>query len=150
MAERPSGSGSACSTDDGSRSPARSASAAELIAVASPRTKTRSRRFAKRIAAGCCAFLAATAAAELVEGTGAVAWASQARPNVVVIETDDQTQESMRVMASVKREIGDQGVTFRNSFVNFSLCCPSRSTFLTGQYAHNHHVLGNKPPKRRL
>ena len=75
-----------------------------------------------------------------------MAWASKARPNVVVIETDDQTQESMRVMPTVKREIGDQGVTFRNSFVNFSLCCPSRSTFLTGQYAHNHHVLANNAP----
>jgi N-acetylglucosamine-6-sulfatase len=37
-------------------------------------------------------------------------------------------------------------VTFRNSFVNYSLCCPSRATFLTGQYAHNHDVWGNAPP----
>jgi N-acetylglucosamine-6-sulfatase len=108
--------------------------------------KTGSRRFAKRIAAGCCAFLAATAAAELVEGAGAVAWASQAPPNVVVIETDDQTQKSMKVMPIVEHRIADQGVTFANSFVNFSLCCPSRATFLTGQYAHNHDVLGNAPP----
>ena len=67
-------------------------------------------------------------------------------PNVVVIETDDQTVESMRVMGNVNSLIGDQGATFANSFVNYSLCCPSRATFLTGQYAHNHGVLGNKPP----
>ena len=66
--------------------------------------------------------------------------AAQARPNVVVIETDDQTLESMKVMTNVNSLIGDQGVTFANSFVNFSLCCPSRATFLTGQYAHNHNV----------
>ena len=30
-----------------------------------------------------------------------------------------------------------QGFTFKNSFVNFSLCAPSRSSFLTGQASHN-------------
>ena len=68
------------------------------------------------------------------------------RPNIVVIMTDDQTVESMRVMKNVKRLLVDQGTTFDNSFVSFSLCCPSRATFLTGQYAHNHGVLANKPP----
>jgi N-acetylglucosamine-6-sulfatase len=69
-----------------------------------------------------------------------------APPNVVVFETDDQTVESMRVMPNVKTLIADQGVTFDNSFVSYSLCCPSRSTFLTGQYAHNHGVWGNAAP----
>jgi N-acetylglucosamine-6-sulfatase len=80
-------------------------------------------------------------------GTSAAgASASDGRPNVVVIETDDQAQASMRVMSTVNARIADRGVTFPNSFVNFSLCCPSRSTFLTGQYAHNHGVLNNGPP----
>ncbi len=74
------------------------------------------------------------------------ALAAPARPNVVVIETDDQTVESMRVMDSVNSLIGNQGATFENSFVNYALCCPSRATFLTGQYMHNHGVLGNAPP----
>jgi arylsulfatase A-like enzyme len=68
-------------------------------------------------------------------------------PNVLVIETDDQTLESMRVMQNVNSLIGAQGATFSNSFVNYSLCCPSRSTFLTGQYAHNHGVWSNQPPQ---
>jgi arylsulfatase A-like enzyme len=68
------------------------------------------------------------------------------RPNVVVIETDDQTVESMKVMNAVRAQIADRGVTFENSFVNFSKCCPSRATFLTGQYARNHRVVGNVPP----
>ena len=68
-------------------------------------------------------------------------------PNVLVIETDDQTVESMKVMQNVNALIGAQGATFANSFVNYSLCCPSRSTFLTGQYAHNHGVWSNQPPQ---
>ena len=69
---------------------------------------------------------------------------------MLVIESDDQTVESMRVMHNVNSLIGDQGATFKNSFVNYSLCCPSRATFLTGQYEHNHGVLGNTAAERRL
>jgi N-acetylglucosamine-6-sulfatase len=69
-----------------------------------------------------------------------------ARPNVLVIETDDQTAESIRAMPNVQHLIADQGATFDNSFVSYSLCCPSRATFLTGQYPHNHGVLDNVPP----
>ncbi len=72
--------------------------------------------------------------------------AAQARPNIVVIETDDQTLRSMRVMNNVNSLIGDRGARFRRSFVNYSLCCPSRATFLTGQYMHNHRVFGNSAP----
>jgi arylsulfatase A-like enzyme len=67
-------------------------------------------------------------------------------PNVVVIMTDDQTAESMRVMQQTRALLGDEGVTFANSFVNLPLCCPSRATFLTGLYAHNHHVTTNAWP----
>lgn len=72
--------------------------------------------------------------------------ASPQRPNVVVLMTDDQTVESVRVMPNVRRLLVDRGTYFENSFVSFSLCCPSRATFLTGQYAHNHGVLSNQPP----
>ena len=65
---------------------------------------------------------------------------------MLVIETDDQTVEQMRVMDNVNSLIGGEGATFTNSFVNFPLCCPSRATFLTGQYAHNHGVLANDAP----
>ena len=70
----------------------------------------------------------------------------QGRPNVVVLMTDDQTVESMRVMPGVRRTLAARGTTFSRSFVSFPLCCPSRATLLTGQYAHNHGVLGNSPP----
>ena len=79
--------------------------------------------------------------------------ADASRPNVVVLMTDDQTLESMRVMPEVRRTLTAEGTTFTRSFASFAVCCPSRATFLTGQYAHNHGVLGNRPPKggyRRL
>jgi arylsulfatase A-like enzyme len=52
----------------------------------------------------------------------------------------------MEVLPNVRRLIGDQGVTFDRNFDSFSLCCPSRATFLTGQYSHSNGVRGNAPP----
>ena len=69
-----------------------------------------------------------------------------ARPNVIVIVTDDQDARSLDVMPSVRTLLGAQGVTFENAFVSESLCCPSRASLLTGLYAHNHGVKANEPP----
>jgi N-acetylglucosamine-6-sulfatase len=69
-----------------------------------------------------------------------------ARPNVVVLMTDDQTQASLPYMSQVNGLLRAQGTTFEQSFSSFPLCCPSRSTHLTGQYAHNHGVLHNAGP----
>src|SRR3954469_12164671 len=65
-------------------------------------------------------------------------------PNIVVIMSDDQPDvETLSTLPILRREMVLKGVTFKNSFVDFSLCCPSRSSFLTGLGAHNHHVLNN-------
>jgi N-acetylglucosamine-6-sulfatase len=71
---------------------------------------------------------------------------TQARPNVLVLMTDDQTVESMRVMTNVNALLAARGTTFANNFASFPLCCPSRTTFITGQYGHNHTIMGNAPP----
>jgi N-acetylglucosamine-6-sulfatase len=73
--------------------------------------------------------------------------APQARPNIVVVMSDDQAVESMRVMANVNALLAAQGTTFADNYVSFPLCCPSRTTFLTGQYGHNHTVMGNAAPQ---
>jgi N-acetylglucosamine-6-sulfatase len=73
--------------------------------------------------------------------------ASSRRPNIVTIMTDDQTVESLRVMPGVRSLIAKKGVSFANSIVSWPLCCPSRATYFTGQYAHNHGVRGNVPPE---
>src|SRR5215204_4511136 len=87
-------------------------------------------------------------AAVVPGGAGGLAAAAGTgeRPNIVVIMTDDQTAESMRVMKETQAAIGGQGATFAESFVNLPHCCPSRSTFLTGLYAHNHSVFTNAFP----
>ncbi len=72
--------------------------------------------------------------------------ASAQQPNVVVLMTDDQTADSMWTMPWTRELIGAEGVTFTNSFVSYPRCCPSRATFFTGQYAHNHGVLSNTLP----
>ncbi|HVM39930.1 MAG TPA: sulfatase [Acidimicrobiia bacterium] len=68
------------------------------------------------------------------------------QPNVVVVMTDDQTVESVRVMEAVRERIGEAGTTFTRAYASYPLCCPSRASFLTGQYAHNHGVRDNVPP----
>ena len=67
------------------------------------------------------------------------------RPNIVFILTDDMRKDDLAYMPKTKRLIQDQGTTFENAFVTYSLCCPARATFLRGQYAHNHRVLTNAP-----
>ena len=60
---------------------------------------------------------------------------------MIVIDTDDMNVTDMFVMRNTLSLLGAHGTTFRNSYVSYPLCCPSRATFLTGQYAHNHGVL---------
>jgi N-acetylglucosamine-6-sulfatase len=67
--------------------------------------------------------------------------AKQKRPNVILINTDDMNVTDMFVMQKTLAQLGARGTTFRNSYVSYPLCCPSRATQLTGQYAHNHGVL---------
>lgn len=71
---------------------------------------------------------------------------SDERPNIIVIFTDDQPYHTVNYMPVVKNTLMAQGVVFDNGFVTTPLCCPSRSSILTGQYAHNHQVYTNRMP----
>jgi N-acetylglucosamine-6-sulfatase len=68
------------------------------------------------------------------------------RPNFVHILTDDQTVDSLPYMPRTQLVLGAGGTTFTNYHAVQPLCCPSRASFLTGQYPHNHGVLNNLPP----
>ena len=70
----------------------------------------------------------------------------QKRPNVIVVMTDDQ-DNTLQGMDSVGSLLSARGTSFANSYTSYPLCCPSRATFLTGQYAHNHGVRTSDSPQ---
>jgi arylsulfatase A-like enzyme len=80
-----------------------------------------------------CAALGAAAAAVLAPVAAAPAGRAaerRTRPNIVVIMTDDQTVENLRVMKNVEGLLAANGTTFDDFVTSFPLCCPSRATFL--------------------
>jgi arylsulfatase A-like enzyme len=77
---------------------------------------------------------------------------SGSRPNIIVVMTDDLDEMLLDVgignglLPNIQQTFLDTGIRMENSFVTNSVCCPSRATFLTGQYTHNHKVRTNKFP----
>ena len=69
-----------------------------------------------------------------------------ARPNIVLILTDDEDVASHAYMPKTRALLEDRGTTFDNFFVTYSFCCPSRATILRGQYPHNTQIQGIQPP----
>ena len=76
-----------------------------------------------------------------------------ARPNVVIIQTDDQPLEEFfgtwrdlynrdrQIMPHTQSLLRNQGISFTNYISPFPLCAPSRASLLSGQYAQNHGVI---------
>ncbi len=81
-----------------------------------------------------------------VESSRAAPEDAAVKSNIVVVMTDDQTLEQMSALPRTRKLIGTQGVKFKRFYVTDPLCCPSRATFLTGQYAHNTGVISNGGP----
>lgn len=71
---------------------------------------------------------------------------ANARPNILLIVSDDQRHDQMQFMPRTQSLIFDQGITFDEAYVTTSRCCPSRSSILTGMFAHNHEVILNSDP----
>lgn len=76
--------------------------------------------------------------------------ASQKKPNIIFILTDDQRYDAIGCLGNppwLKTPNMDrlvkEGLLFRNAFCTDSLCAPSRSSFLTGKYAQKTGVIDN-------
>ena len=83
------------------------------------------------------------------------------RPNIVFLMTDDQdigtlgpipglpafesdcARRPTSPMPCLEELVTSRGVSFERHYAAFPLCCPSRATFLSGQYGHNNGVRGN-------
>jgi arylsulfatase A-like enzyme len=80
---------------------------------------------------------------------------SSGPPNVLAIVTDDQRLDG--TMAAMPKTVGwfhtgevpgrpsaGGGTAYPNAVTTTPLCCPSRSSILTGRYAHNHGIWDNE------
>lgn len=75
------------------------------------------------------------------------------RPNILFVLTDDQRWDTTAsvhalngvddVMPRTRAELAADGVDFPEAFMTTPLCCPSRASILTGQYAHRTGVYKN-------
>ena len=106
-----------------------------------------SRRSGWRGCAVAALALAGAVAVALPSASGRPGAGSAAkRPNIVVIVTDDQTLASLSATTMPRTvELMARGTEFTDAIVTTPLCCPSRATLLSGQYAHNHGTLANNP-----
>ena len=103
-----------------------------------------------RIKSPAAAAVAVALTASALLGISAIpagAASTPAKPNIVVIMSDDQRQDDARIMAKMNADLASVGTTFANSYVSYSLCCPSRTSFMTGQYMHNHDITWNFWPE---
>ncbi len=105
------------------------------------RISTRRPRLAAAAAAGLLALIVAANAADA--DARPVGAGRDARPNILVVMTDDMAATDVALMPKVRRLLANRGTTFADAVDSFPLCCPARATFITGQYAHNHGVGGN-------
>ncbi|MEO7197211.1 MAG: sulfatase [Solirubrobacterales bacterium] len=74
------------------------------------------------------------------------------KPNVIFIYTDDQNLADFkaRYMPQTFKLLANPGTQFSDFVVATPLCCPSRATYLTGDYPHNDGVFSNPSGYRHL
>jgi arylsulfatase A-like enzyme len=89
----------------------------------------------------------------IAPGPGSGANVCDPLPNVLFIITDDQRVDSVdMVMPKTTKWFRDGsaseqitgGTEFAHAYTSMPMCCPARSSILTGKYPHNHGVTENR------
>ena len=91
------------------------------------------------VASSVCSFF-------LIPTLQTVQAAPTGKSNILFVMTDDMPHQLVERMPHVRERITARGLELTNAYVSESLCCPSRATFLTGQYPHNTGIYKNGPP----
>jgi arylsulfatase A-like enzyme len=68
--------------------------------------------------------------------------ASYTQPNIVVIMSDDQRPNTFQTMPAVRTQLIQKGAQYLGLSPT-SACCPSRTSFLSGQFSHTTGVYNN-------
>lgn len=74
------------------------------------------------------------------------------RPNVVLLVTDDQRADCLSCSGHPQLQtphidrLAREGVRYANAFVTTAICCTSRASLISGQYARRHGVWGFNAP----
>lgn len=66
------------------------------------------------------------------------------KPNIVLLLTDDLNNEDWNhIQSDFAPLLQNKGLTFNNFIISTPLCCPSRTSFLRGQYSQNTGIYTN-------
>src|SRR5262249_17598852 len=89
------------------------------------------------------------ASAVLTAGASSARADGAARPNVILIFTDDHASHAISAYGSKINQtpnidrLAQEGMLFRNCFCTNSICAPSRAVILTGKHSHVNGVIDN-------
>ena len=64
---------------------------------------------------------------------------SSPQSNIILILTDDQDTDlgSLQFMPKLAKYLGEEGATYQHGYVSTPMCCPSRSSLLTGRILYS-------------
>ena len=74
---------------------------------------------------------------------------SKKLPNILFIMSDDHTSQSWGIYDEIFKDyvinnnikrLADEGIVLNNAFCTNSICVPSRSSIMTGQYSHKNGI----------
>ena len=77
---------------------------------------------------------------------------TEQKPNIIFLLTDDQRWDALGAMGNpwIKTPVLDslalKGTLFKNAYVTTAICCTSRASLLSGQYARRHGIHDFRTP----